>query len=224
MEFSNIGASIYHNIQAVYSRDQEGRLLRMIGAGKRDFENSWEIIRNALLKSDQENWPSHIPLSIDSTKFTFSEKQRPGENEILGIIQHASLADQPFHQSFISLLLSQMSLHLTKSPPIKDSIQVQTERIVRLFDDRLRHISINDQWDFDGREYFQKRVYHYTSRNQPVEFCLPAFPCKSSNQDKVMGTMPDRGEEMGLLKLHGFAREIKKIYPPGAKIWIISGS
>ncbi|KAH8657513.1 Pyoverdine/dityrosine biosynthesis protein-domain-containing protein [Tricladium varicosporioides] len=117
-----------------------------------------------------------------------------------------------------------MRLHLLPGidhPPSHLS-QLQAQQIVELFNRRLRHTSTNDQWEFGGREYFKDRIYYYTSRELPCEFCLPAFPCKSSNPNKVMGSMPDRGEEMGLLKLHGFAREVEEIYPPGAKVWIIS--
>ncbi|OJJ46527.1 hypothetical protein ASPZODRAFT_40116, partial [Penicilliopsis zonata CBS 506.65] len=73
-----------------------------------------------------------------------------------------------------------------------------------------------------GREYLLARVLFFTSRNLPLEMCLPAFPCKSSNPEKVTGTMPDRGEELALRRLHQVLRQIKEVYPPGAFICIIS--
>ncbi|KAJ5107931.1 hypothetical protein N7456_004606 [Penicillium angulare] len=52
--------------------------------------------------------------------------------------------------------------------------------------------------------------------------CLPAFPCKSSNLEKVAGVLPDRGEELALRRLYSVLRQIESIYEPGAKLCIIS--
>ncbi|KAK4184972.1 spore wall maturation protein DIT1 [Podospora australis] len=97
-----------------------------------------------------------------------------------------------------------------------------TCRIVDLFDVYLRYEGKNDQWVASGREYFAQHVNHFTSQNAAIEFCLPAFPCKSSNVDKVLGPDPDRGEELALERLHEFVEAIGQIYPPGAKVWVIS--
>jgi pyoverdine/dityrosine biosynthesis protein Dit1 len=97
-----------------------------------------------------------------------------------------------------------------------------TGQIVDLFDRRLRYSGIADEWAVTGRSYFWDRIYHFTSQRARIEFCLPAFPCKSSNTQKVTGKDPDRGEELALLRLHEFVDEVKEIYAPGARITIIS--
>lgn len=51
---------------------------------------------------------------------------------------------------------------------------------------------------------------------------LPAFPCKSSNFDKVGGLVPDKGEELALRRLIKATQDAAKIYPPGMKVWIVS--
>ncbi|WFB06108.1 isocyanide synthase family protein [Streptomyces sp. LX-29] len=55
-----------------------------------------------------------------------------------------------------------------------------------------------------------------------VEFVLPAFPTKSPNPAKVLGTLPDLAEELALRFLNTLCERIAEIYPPGAVIRICS--
>jgi pyoverdine/dityrosine biosynthesis protein Dit1 len=95
-------------------------------------------------------------------------------------------------------------------------------RITDLFDRTLRHVAKQDQWLVSGRDHFLQKVERFVSRNVPIELCLPAFPCKSSNLDKVSGTLPDRGERIALETLHAFVCAVQKIHDPGSLLWIIS--
>ncbi len=53
--------------------------------------------------------------------------------------------------------------------------------------------------------------------------CLPAFPFKSPNTStKVLGRLPDKAEEFALAHLNGLCAAIGDVYPPGAKLMIIS--
>jgi pyoverdine/dityrosine biosynthesis protein Dit1 len=53
--------------------------------------------------------------------------------------------------------------------------------------------------------------------------CLPAFPWKSANQVyKVLGTLPDKAEELALKRLNGICEAIGDVYKPGAELLIIS--
>jgi pyoverdine/dityrosine biosynthesis protein Dit1 len=52
-------------------------------------------------------------------------------------------------------------------------------------------------------------VYEFVRRGARVEFCLPAFPCKSSNPEKVVAVVPDRGEQLALENLHSFVEAIE---------------
>ena len=63
-------------------------------------------------------------------------------------------------------------------------------------------------------------IAYFVGQNQPIHFILPAFPAKSPNQNKVLGTLPDLGEEIALTTLENLCQEIKSIYPPGATITI----
>ncbi len=59
-------------------------------------------------------------------------------------------------------------------------------------------------------------------RNEAIVFVLPAFPGKSPNPAKVLGTRPDMAERKSLIFLDSICREIDKIYSPGAEIFICS--
>ncbi|KAH6662358.1 Pyoverdine/dityrosine biosynthesis protein-domain-containing protein [Halenospora varia] len=231
MEISNVGASIYHEIKATYARTERGQLLRIFGPKAEELQLSWDTIWNQLSADTRERGAEAlldcIAVSINATNYVVWEGYREQDGSLVGIIQEVipDSQEQYFRHFFLTLLRRKMNIHSTqfrKHIYNKPNTQVQTQSTVNLFDKLLRHIGANDQWELGGRDYFASRVEHFTSRGLPCEFCLPAFPCKSSNQDKVMGIVPDKGEEMGLLKLHNFVRGIEEIYPPGAKVWIIS--
>ncbi len=66
------------------------------------------------------------------------------------------------------------------------------------------------------------KISYFTSQNLPIHFVLPAFPAKSPNTNKVLGTLADFGEEIALVNLDGLCRQIQSVYPPGARITICS--
>lgn len=56
----------------------------------------------------------------------------------------------------------------------------------------------------------------------PVTFVLPAFPGKSPNHGKVLGTLPDMGERCALQFLQQLCERIGRIYEPGAHVILAS--
>jgi len=64
------------------------------------------------------------------------------------------------------------------------------------------------------------RIDYFIRQKQPIHFVLPAFPAKSPNADKVLGKLPDLGEEIALTTLQGICNKIQDIYAPGASISI----
>jgi pyoverdine/dityrosine biosynthesis protein Dit1 len=53
--------------------------------------------------------------------------------------------------------------------------------------------------------------------------CLPAFPFKSANKvEKVLGTLPDKAEELALARLNSMCATIGHFYEPGAQLTVIS--
>jgi pyoverdine/dityrosine biosynthesis protein Dit1 len=131
--------------------------------------------------------------------------------------------EMAFEEFFVQLILDQADL-CTNSLSLPQTVggDLVIEQIVDLFDSYLRYQGKNDKWDQGGRAYFTERIRHFTIQNATIEFCLPAFPCKSSNRDKVTGPDPDRGEELALERLHGFVEAVERLYGPGARLWVIS--
>ncbi|KAF2764179.1 hypothetical protein EJ03DRAFT_321697 [Teratosphaeria nubilosa] len=74
-----------------------------------------------------------------------------------------------------------------------------------------------------GRPKFLAVIQKFVQERKAVQMCLPAFPFKSANKvEKVLGILPDRAEELALRRLNEMCQAIKKIYPPGAVLTIIS--
>ncbi|HEX8336373.1 MAG TPA: L-tyrosine/L-tryptophan isonitrile synthase family protein, partial [Pyrinomonadaceae bacterium] len=66
------------------------------------------------------------------------------------------------------------------------------------------------------------KVRRFVAGSEPVHLLLPAFPAKSPNRSKVLGSLPDMAEELALGFLEGVCREIKEFYPPGARVTVCS--
>lgn len=66
------------------------------------------------------------------------------------------------------------------------------------------------------------RVQAAIERQEPVGFVLPAFPGKSPNPAKVLGTRPDMAERQSLAFLNSLCRQIRQVYAPGARIVLCS--
>lgn len=65
-------------------------------------------------------------------------------------------------------------------------------------------------------------IEQFVAAGRPVRLVLPAFPGKSPNRAKVLGTLPDMAEELALGFLDSLAGRIRRIHPPGAEIVICS--
>lgn len=74
-----------------------------------------------------------------------------------------------------------------------------------------------------GRKGAESQVRTFVDASLPVDFCIPAFPWKSVNRvDKVLGSLPDLGEELALGRLQSLCEDIQDVYPPGAFVTITS--
>ncbi|KAJ5616473.1 Pyoverdine biosynthesis [Penicillium hordei] len=74
-----------------------------------------------------------------------------------------------------------------------------------------------------GATKFISVIRNFISKGQAVQMCLPAFPWKSANKVyKVLGTLPDKAEELSLKRLNGICEAISGVYKPGAELLIVS--
>lgn len=72
-------------------------------------------------------------------------------------------------------------------------------------------------------EGFLSVIGRFVAQGARVQACLPAFPFKSANKVyKVLGSLPDKAEELALHRLNTLCSSIQEFYAPGAEIVIIS--
>jgi pyoverdine/dityrosine biosynthesis protein Dit1 len=64
------------------------------------------------------------------------------------------------------------------------------------------------------------KLHYFISQGLPIQMILPAFPAKSPNTQKVLGTLPDLGEEIALTFLQSLCDDIRQVYAPGAQLII----
>jgi pyoverdine/dityrosine biosynthesis protein Dit1 len=103
------------------------------------------------------------------------------------------------------------------------------DAIVDFFLDQLATIQSRfdepelDKFDSEGKPRLAKSVRFFLDCAEPIQLVLPAFPFKSPNKGgKVLGALPDRGEELALLRLEQFCQTIETVYPTGCTVTIFS--
>ncbi|WEW57600.1 dityrosine synthesis enzyme [Emydomyces testavorans] len=245
----NRGSSVYHSTYALYWRDSSGKLLAVEGNGAKEVRQVWPQLWEGIAASDKNRITSRLPSGrqIDSIQIKL-DIPTPGEGSYLGSedqwkhiheLQDGSdltlgiVTSRDSSKSANAALYSWFEKFLicrTEFKPFQtltDSSNADARRIAvqisELFDDKLRNCAQNDQWSTGGgREYFMNRVYGFVDKGLPVILCLPAFPCKSPNPQKVGGTYPDAAEYYALVTALDFLKGVSSIYEPGAVLWIIS--
>ena len=114
--------------------------------------------------------------------------------------------------------------------PSSSSSTIQTNmssvelQIVEILEKKLLSIRPESQGDLYnqcGRDVLVKQVQTCLEECRPIQFLLPAFPCKSPNLEKVAGTLPDAAEFYSLDHLNRICQEIDAIHQYGCEfvIW-----
>jgi pyoverdine/dityrosine biosynthesis protein Dit1 len=103
--------------------------------------------------------------------------------------------------------------------------KTQTSRLILdiIFEYALNKFDDSRERLEGGSTHFLSIINRFVVAGARVEACLPAFPFKSANRVyKVLGTLPDKAEELALERLNDMCRRIQEVYPPGARVTIIS--
>jgi pyoverdine/dityrosine biosynthesis protein Dit1 len=80
-----------------------------------------------------------------------------------------------------------------------------------------------DQYETGGKMALAKQICGYVKNNKPIEFVILGYPMKSPNaRDKVLGVLPDFGEQVSMQNFSAFNASIKQHYQPGINLTIIS--
>jgi L-tyrosine isonitrile synthase len=98
-----------------------------------------------------------------------------------------------------------------------------TQQILNIFDSyRMQPTSI-DEYESVGKKILSDRIDNFVVANQQIKFAMLGLPFKSTNKrDKVLGELPDLGEQLTIQNFERFNSEVKKVYSPGVKIIVAS--
>lgn len=248
----NKGTSTYHCTQGLYWRESDGSLLAVEGSNSHALPEAWPQLREEICSAHGSWSHLRLPsgrqintLQINADipalhhiRANFPPSYRDEElhtqvaevvhpdGRVLGMLtsQPKSLAGDAFStwaQNFI-LLETQFQPFAQISQNSDAEHRRICEAITEIFERTLKNVSRDDQWHVSGRESFVNRVYGFVEKGLPILLCLPAFPCKSPNPNKVGGTMPDLAEFIAMDVLRNFIKEVCQVYQPGATLWVIS--
>ena len=121
----------------------------------------------------------------------------------------------------------ELALDDEKSAPASQTTMEVTETSIKIlgiiFEYALNKFNNTKEQLAAGTPKFLSAIDQFVVVGTQVQMCLPAFPFKSANKvDKVFGILPDKAEQLALERLHTMCLRIGDVYPPGAKLTVIS--
>lgn len=115
-----------------------------------------------------------------------------------------------------------MSVH-TVAASKRTATQISDDILSVIESYRLRASPFDPKIIPQVRDVFLPVIKTAVEKQAPISLTLPAFPFKSPNtEDKVLGVLPDKAEEVSLKHLQAFCDNIKDTYSPGAELTIVS--
>lgn len=98
-----------------------------------------------------------------------------------------------------------------------------TQQILGVFEGYRMEPTPLDQYLQVGRDILADKLDKFVQAGDKLKFVMLGFPFKSTNtRDKVLGDLPDLGEELTLQNFARFNADIQKVYSPGVDIGIAS--
>lgn len=95
--------------------------------------------------------------------------------------------------------------------------------IVSAFENFRMPQTANDLFQQTGKDVLRNRIAPFVARNEPVKFVMLGFPMKSPNdRDKVLGSLPDMGEEIAIHNFGRFNEAVRQHYAPGVDVSVVS--
>jgi pyoverdine/dityrosine biosynthesis protein Dit1 len=109
----------------------------------------------------------------------------------------------------------------TEAGASTDSHETKATEILKVIEKYGLNYERTGSWD--GFAMFLPVVQGQVERGESIKMLLPGFPFKSpNNKTKVLGVLPDLGEELALKRLDDIASAIDAVYKHGAEIHITS--
>ncbi|AEY98084.1 FAFR401Wp [Eremothecium gossypii FDAG1] len=229
--------STYSKFLAIYSRSPETyTLYDLQDKQESSFAANWnkfvDVLKNTKGFKKANGVTEYMISAADADRYIsfgniaikVSEYEKEGEDQIRGVVTSIE-HENDFNDWFIWHMLDQSRLDSNSVPKMVDA-QEEGKNYAKLFCEffakEMKNTIQEDEWNSGGYEHFLEKVRYFTDRNVRIQCVLPAFPCKSSNLNKVHGAVPDKGEEFALRRLVKFTEDVCAFYPPGIKVWIVS--
>ncbi|KAJ5543103.1 hypothetical protein N7461_009106 [Penicillium sp. DV-2018c] len=144
--------------------------------------------------------PSDSPSSTSKTQLTFHSEPRP------------ILPTKPNNTH-----------HRHAPPTCSTPARLKAEQIMDIVEGYGSHHRTTAAGEWLGRSSFTPLVQTHVAADRAIPMVLPAFPMKSNNRmSKVLGTLPDLAEELGLARLVNLCQDIRAVYLPGAVVVIVT--
>lgn len=97
------------------------------------------------------------------------------------------------------------------------------QQIIDIFQTFRMPAAPNDEFELTGKQALADKLFKFVANNEPLKFSMLGYPMKSPNtRDKVLGDMPDLGEQKSLENFRDFDNAIREVYAPGIDVAIIS--
>lgn len=98
-----------------------------------------------------------------------------------------------------------------------------TQNILNVFEAYRMAPTAIDQYETSGKQILADRISTFAASNSPISFAMLGLPFKSTNtRDKVLGKLPDLGEELTIQNFAKFDEDIKRVYAPGINMVVAS--
>lgn len=180
--------------------------------------------------------------TLNRYKFDMIFANVPGVIDFVWYIYHIGTNETPDHQVFFRVRRDQperielrdytaylMSRALRQSNRSTDLsvnmswVNNMAALITRIFEQRLLFDAFEREgWQRAGRDKFLKQVHYYIENDLPIQFALPAFPCKTTNPEKAAVSVPDGAEYEALAAMYAFCAHVERLYPHGCFVNIVS--
>lgn len=102
-------------------------------------------------------------------------------------------------------------------------MQQLTQNILQIFEGYRMAPTAIDEYESKGKQILADRIEKFTACSAPIGFAMLGLPFKSTNhRDKVLGDLPDLGEELTMANFATFNAAIKDVYQPGIEVLVAS--
>lgn len=173
---------------------------------------------NGFAHKEQVHSSNHVAKSIDATDLaTSSASARADPLADTAAVAANGNGFTKLHEDGANNKITTISI--SEIPSNERKMAVDILKIIESYG--VDYEKTGESWK--GLESFVSTVMGQVERQEPIRMILPAFPFKSPNaRDKVLGVLPDLGEELALAHLNGLCENIGQVYKPGADVYISS--